>query len=280
MQKGLAVVLLLIAETADGRRESIQVHEAAASEWSLATVKAQGAEEALEAMYTTFGARVKDGTPATSIVNNVARIAKSTELGDGRLMNHAGWVVLLSRVGLTPEGDLAEQAMKEAWIYLSDAPYGDSNVENRKMDPFVAGQRIEYTHLAEARKKVLQSIYKKVAGNLQTVLEEAMLTCKINKASMITSMGGAPVTFAKFSEYYAGLGMFIASDDQFVLMLVNAWHHMEDGYDAVNTVNKRVMCTTSDGAQRVVTIKDDCQGHNWLEIAKAQEGVDFESCVS
>merc|ERR1712176_1225457 len=151
---------------------------------------------------------------------------------------------------------------QEAWVYLSDAQYGDRDVKNRKMDPFVAGQRIEYTHLAQARKNVLQSIYTKIAGDVQNELQESMLTCKINKASMITSLGGAPVTFAKFSEYYAGLGMFIASDEQFVLMLVNAWHHMEDGYDKVNTVNKRVMCTSANGDQQVVTIKDDCHGTN------------------
>lgn len=69
-------------------------------------------------------------------------------------------------------------------------------------------------------------------------------------------MGGVKdglVTMEEFTNYYANISASIESDEHFETMIRNAWHITGDS----NSSNLRVMVTSSNGLERVVTLQND-----------------------
>jgi len=268
--KAAAAVVALLAACVDGRREHVKVHEMLEKYDGIET----GAEleATLKSLYDTFSTR-STGTAAQSIFNNVRRVSKSTNYGDGTNINKEGWDLLMSQV-LKPEAGLEATALNEAWEYLS---------EHGKLTAHMAAQKISSGQMPQKRMDVLKSVYAKVAGGLSNELTEDKLTCTSSPSGLISAMGGAPVNFNKFKAYYNGLGMFLASDDHFVLMVVNAWHHMESPYDKINTVNLRMRCykDDQDDSGDYITLINDCQkgsGKTLETLVQEQEGTTYKVC--
>jgi len=270
MKAALAVACALFAACVEGRREHIQVHEA-----TRGYPEDVGADLAatLSKLYETFSSRTSK-TAADSIVFNINRLAKNAQYGDGSKMNHDGWVLMLDQIGLAPDenSDHEKIAMEEAWTYLSEGV--------GSISPFTASQKITNGKMSQAREDVLKSIFTAVTGSLSNTMVEGQLDCASSPGALIGEMGGNPVTFAKFKAYYNHLGMFLANDGQFVLMLVNAWHHMKSPYDQINTVNLRVRCY-KDGADDTgayIALIDDCHGESIEAAVEAQTGTKYERC--
>merc|ERR1712004_506725 len=136
--------------------------------------------------------------------------------------------------------------------------------------------------MSAARIGVLKDVFESVTGDVGTPMKVGDMPCKAAdkqkwfffcmhgdcepaNGNMITP---EPVDFETFKLYYNSLGMFIAADEQFELMLVNAWHMMgprswKDGsYSEINTVNLRLRCYEEkddiEGAGTLVTLNPDC----------------------
>lgn len=145
----------------------------------------------------------------------------------------------------------------------------------------MAAQKISNGQMSAKRLNVLQSVYNRVGGGQP--ITKAHLTCSSHPDGLIAAMGGAPVNFNKFKAYYNNLGMFLASDDHFVLMVVNAWHHMESPYDEINTVNLRMRCykDDQDDSGDYITLINDCQkgsGKTLETLVQEQEGTTYKVC--
>jgi len=65
------------------------------------------------------------------------------------------------------------------------------------------------------------------------------------------------ISFDEFEDYYCGLSANYDSDEEFELMMRNAWHIPGGIGAAANTANTRVLVTHLDGSQSVECIEDD-----------------------
>jgi len=269
MKGAAAAVVALLAACVDGRREHVKVHEMLDKYDGIEA--GADMEDTLKDLYDTFSTR-SSGTAAQSIYNNVKRVSRSPNYGDGSSINKEGWDLLMTQV-LQPKAGLETTALNEAWLYLS---------ESGKLTAHMAAQKISSGQMPKKRMDVLKSVYEKVAGGLGNQLTEDQLTCTSSPAGLISAMGGAPVNFDKFKDYYNGLGMFLASDELFELMVVNAWHHMEGKYEKINTANLRVRCypgvkTAENGDY--IALKDDCQQEGSIKQAvNEQQGTHYTEC--
>jgi len=273
MNTALAVAFALLGACVAGRREQIKFHDGSGK---YPDEVKDNLADTLDRLYKTFSSRAKSGkNAADSIVFNIQRLAKNAQYGDGTKMEESGWNIMIDQIGLKPQNELEETAMKEAWTYLSE---GDLH-GGRKIDPFDASQKITNGKMSTVRENVLKSIYATVAGGGNELTAEQLTCCK-SPNDLIAAMGGAPVTFAKFKAYYNKLGMFISSDDQFVLMLVNAWHYMEPPYDQVNTVNLRMRCyvDAADDTGVYLTLINDCQQGELVDLIEKQTGTKYYKC--
>lgn len=265
----VAIVFALLFACVEGRREQVKVHDASGN-----YPQDVGGElaETLDTLYKTFSARTNKRA-ADSIVFNIRRVAKRYEYGNGRTINEEGWNLMIKEIGLQPKDDLEKEAMKQAWTYLSEGV--------GSLDPFVASQKLTNGQMSARRINVLSSIYASLAGGTTKQLTEEQLTCSKHKATLIEAMGGAPVTFEKFKAYYNELGMFIADDGHFELMLVNAWHHMKPPYDEVNTANLRMRCYMDDldDEGKYLVLINDCQQGRLEDLVYAQTGVQYKKCL-
>lgn len=69
--------------------------------------------------------------------------------------------------------------------------------------------------------------------------------------------GDGTISWHEFLEYYRELSAGIANDDEFELMVRNAWHLSGGKGWCANSTCRRVLATFSDGSQRVLEIQDD-----------------------
>jgi len=65
------------------------------------------------------------------------------------------------------------------------------------------------------------------------------------------------ITLSEWEEYYRDISAGIDNDDEFELLIRNAWHISGGKGAAENSANTRVLVVHSDGSQEVVEIKDD-----------------------
>lgn len=65
------------------------------------------------------------------------------------------------------------------------------------------------------------------------------------------------ITWHEFLQYYKDLSAGIAHDDEFELMVRNAWHLSGGKGWSANTTCRRVLATFRDGSQRVLEVEDD-----------------------
>lgn len=65
------------------------------------------------------------------------------------------------------------------------------------------------------------------------------------------------ITWHEFLTYYKDLSAGIAHDDEFELMVRNAWHMSGGAGWSANTTCRRVLATFRDGSQRVLEIEND-----------------------
>ena len=65
------------------------------------------------------------------------------------------------------------------------------------------------------------------------------------------------ITYQEFEDYYKGISASIDDDDNFELMIRNAWRIAGGTGMAANTANKRVLVTNKDGSQQVVTVENE-----------------------
>ena len=63
------------------------------------------------------------------------------------------------------------------------------------------------------------------------------------------------VTLAEFEDYYTDLSASVDRDEQFELIIRNAWHIAGGEGQAANTTIPRHLVTDADGKQRVVMAK-------------------------
>ncbi|KAE9105204.1 hypothetical protein PF010_g13109 [Phytophthora fragariae] len=71
------------------------------------------------------------------------------------------------------------------------------------------------------------------------------------------SRGDGVITWHEFLEYYKDLSAGIAHDDEFELMVRNAWHLSGGVGWSANSSCRRVLATFRDGSQRVLEIEND-----------------------
>lgn len=65
------------------------------------------------------------------------------------------------------------------------------------------------------------------------------------------------ITWREFLLYYKDLSAGMANDDEFELMMRNAWHMSGGTGWAANSTCRRVLVTFRDGSQRVVEVEND-----------------------
>lgn len=280
MKTALAVSFALFAACVDGRRENIKVHEAEQqSKGAYTAEQLKTLAETLDEIHDVFEARAKKYNPsktaADSLVFNCKRRAKDAQYGTGNKIYKEGWDLILKEVGLVPDSGLQgleKTAMEEAWKYLAG--------QQTLVDCWDISADVTYNKMSAARVQVLEAIYEHVAGGVDQALTADKLTCSKDPDSLLKAMGGSPINFDEFKRYYNKLGMMIANDGQFVLMLVNAWHFMEGNYAEINTVNLRVRCYVNeeDDVGEYLAIIDDCQRGRPVDLIKAQTGKDYYKC--
>jgi hypothetical protein len=78
-----------------------------------------------------------------------------------------------------------------------------------------------------------------------------------SKGAQQASKGDGEITFDEFLEYYKEISAGIDSDDQFELMIRNAWRIAGGEGACANTANKRVLVTNKDGSQSIATIEQE-----------------------
>ncbi|KAG2869133.1 hypothetical protein PC113_g426 [Phytophthora cactorum] len=71
------------------------------------------------------------------------------------------------------------------------------------------------------------------------------------------SRGDGVITWHEFLEYYKDLSVGITNDDEFELMIRNAWHLSGGVGWSANSSCRRVLATFRDGSQRVLEIEND-----------------------
>merc|ERR1719456_85068 len=65
------------------------------------------------------------------------------------------------------------------------------------------------------------------------------------------------VTLQEFLQYYDGVSASIDDDGYFELTIRNAWHITGGKGQSANTSNLRVLCTSTDGSQKIECLEDD-----------------------
>jgi hypothetical protein len=93
-----------------------------------------------------------------------------------------------------------------------------------------------------------------LAGRIQP--RDAMLEM-MRVFEQADSKGDGVVTWHEFLEYYKDLSAGMAHDDEFELMVRNAWHLSGGGGWRANSSCRRVLATFRDGSQRVLEIEND-----------------------
>mmetsp|Transcript_7279 Transcript_7279/g.26045 ORF Transcript_7279/g.26045 Transcript_7279/m.26045 type:complete len:441 (-) Transcript_7279:177-1499(-) len=71
------------------------------------------------------------------------------------------------------------------------------------------------------------------------------------------SVRDGKVTPDEFADYYTDISSSVFDDDEFELIIRNAWHIAGGEGAAENTANLRVLATLEDGSMRVVCVNDD-----------------------
>ena len=96
------------------------------------------------------------------------------------------------------------------------------------------------------------------AGCLPVISRPSNLTSHCYPTSGLGDKNGdSRIEFAEFEDYYAGLSANFDTDQEFELMMRNAWHIPGGIGAAANTANTRVLVTHLDGTQSVECIDDD-----------------------
>lgn len=265
-------VLFLIGH-ALGRREQIQVHSTAKG-WEL---PGSEFEEMIAKIYATFVKRAaivreqtgKPYTPAESMMSlftNVERNKAEYNVapcnGNGKI-NEAGFQKMYERASawekFVPTAEF-QKSFSEFFAQVSDA--------NGCIDKFLTTNLLSVGHMSAHRIAVLKDVFESVTGDVGTPMKVGDLPCKAANMQKwffycmhgdCEKIDASPVDFNTFKLYYNGLGMFISSDDQFELMLVNAWRMMGDrslggSYSSINTVNLRMRCYEDDDFQQEGTL--------------------------
>lgn len=69
--------------------------------------------------------------------------------------------------------------------------------------------------------------------------------------------GDGTISWHEFLEYYRELSAGVRGDDEFELMVRNAWHLSGGRGWCANSTCRRVLATFADGSQRVLEVRDD-----------------------
>jgi Ca2+-binding EF-hand superfamily protein len=69
--------------------------------------------------------------------------------------------------------------------------------------------------------------------------------------------GDGTISWHEFLEYYRELSAGVRGDDEFELMVRNAWHLSGGRGWCANSTCRRVLATFADGSQRVLEVQDD-----------------------
>jgi len=81
---------------------------------------------------------------------------------------------------------------------------------------------------------------------------------KLDFVSMYDENGDGYITVDEFRHYFKNMSACIDTDDQFELIIMNAWHMSEGGTgNQQNTTCLRVRVTFMDGVEEVVEVKND-----------------------
>ncbi|KAJ0412727.1 hypothetical protein ATCC90586_002357 [Pythium insidiosum] len=113
-------------------------------------------------------------------------------------------------------------------------------------DGFVTADEVERLYDASHHPEVL-------AGRLRP--RDALL--EFMRVFEDASSRDGVITWSEFLAYYKDLSGGIANDDEFELMMRNAWHLSGGEGWCANSSNRRVLVTFRDGSQRVVAIAND-----------------------
>jgi len=300
-----AVAVVFLAGTVSGRREHIQIHTGVkgwdipgeefeatiAKIWATFVKRAQivresssfkgGGYTAAESMYNMFGKVEKFSEYTTAPCSQRGKVNKA---GFDKMYDMA------SRWEKQVPDEIFKQGFNELYAHIKDA--------NGCVDKTVTTNQLSARMMSAARIGVLKDAFELVTESVGTPMELGKMPCKdpeMQKWFFFCMHGDCEpangnqitpeaVTFEEFKLYYNSLGMFIASDEQFELMVVNAWHMMgprswEKGgsYSEVNTVNVAMRCyeDTDDieGKGTYVVLKSDCpspRGHRDIATAKAK----------
>lgn len=86
----------------------------------------------------------------------------------------------------------------------------------------------------------------------EEVLQDFLQNFQVNKKTRDNT-----VTLEEFEEYYSSISASIDNDDNFELMIRNAWHISGGDGACANTTNKRVLVRHADGRETVEEIEND-----------------------
>jgi len=273
--------VVFLAGHALGRREHIQVHSASTG-WEI---PGEEFEETIAKIWATFVKRAaivreqtsKAYTPAESMLSLFNAVERRSEYKEAPC-NGAGKV--------TKEGFEQMYTLASAWEKFVPTPQFKQSFDElfalisindgKCVDKHVATNMLSARHMSDQRVAVLKDVFESVTGSVGTAMKVGDMPCKaadMQKWFFYCMHGDcdeknpAPVDFNTFKLYYNGLGMFISSDDQFELMLVNAWHMMGDRsfggtYEDINTVNLVMRCyeenQDTEGEGTRVVLNPDC----------------------
>jgi len=293
----VAGVVFLVGH-ALGRREQIQVHHASQG-WEI---PGSEFEETIAMIWATFVKRaaiVREQrgnayTPAESMLslfNAVERFSeyKATPCNGAGKVNKAGFQKMYELASawekFVPTATF-QQSFEELFHLIS---------EGECVDKHLATNMLSVRHMSAQRVSVLKDVFESITGSVSKAMKVGDMPCKAadKQKFFFYCMHGdcekkdaSPVDFNTFKLYYNGLGMFISSDDQFELMLVNAWRMMGDrsfggSYASINTVNKVMRCYEDDDFQQAGTLVTltGCAATDPatnLQLAREQTGQPFK----
>jgi len=265
MMHTVAAVVLLLTGAVNGRRENIAVHSDL-GKWSMPP---EQLDATIANIYQVFEQRAKiagaskntDYTVAASMCAVFRATERFSEAKEGcsKGINRKGLdmlITLASKFTGHDQDEVFKQGVDELFVFLSDTHKSTGCIQSE----YEMSNALTAGRVSAARTEVLKDVFVSVTGDVGTPLEKGMMPCKeFEKQGMFLSCvhgdcetkDETPVSFDEFKLYYNMLGMFIADDQQFQLMLVNAWHMIDaadqkDKYRGVNTVNLYLRCYTQD----------------------------------
>jgi len=283
-----SVVLLLFA-AADGRRETIAVHNAMNKQWEAIPAD-EHLQDAIQRIYNVFKKRAEIAAKAKSVAGDYTVAASMSSFFRFALKSFScpandkgitkdgwNWLIKTSSAFLdTPQYAALRQELAEPAEYQAgcDALFQFLKTDTKDgpciMSQHDMAQKLTFGKVSPARTAVLKDVFVRMTGSTSTPFKKGDMPCKeLKKQGFFIACihgnceGGdeSPVSWDEFQQYYNSLGMYIESDKHFELMVVNAWHMYDGKYENVNTVNQRMRCyTAGDKSNEWVTLdeKHDC----------------------